>query len=108
MAMEEDAQETGAIKAAIRSAKKTQRPAKIGEKQAQLSSSKQKSRDKARKRQKVTAAGKGGSAFDKDLGQRSRASGNPAAGAASREGVRAKKGDKIGGMGKKGGKRKGK
>ena len=30
--MEEDADETGAIKAAIRTAKKTQRPAKIGEK----------------------------------------------------------------------------
>ena len=103
--MEEDALETGAIKAAIRSAKKTQRPAKIGEQQAQLPSSKQKSRDKARKRQKVTT-GKG-SAFDKDLGQRPR--GSAGGGAASREGVRAKKGDKIGGMGKKGGgKRKGK
>lgn len=107
--MEEDAQETGAIKAAIRSAKKTQRPAKIGEKQTQLVSSGQKSHDKARKKQKVTTGrGKGSSAFDKDLGQRPRASG-AAGGAASREGVRAKKGDKIGGMGKKGGgKRKGK
>ncbi|GJE86099.1 DEAD-domain-containing protein [Phanerochaete sordida] len=102
LAMEEDAEETGAIKAAIRSAKKTQRPAKIGEKQTQLTSSKNKSREK-RKRQKVTA-GKG-SAFDKDLGQRGSGS---AGGAAAREGVRAKKGDKIGGMGKKGGKRKGK
>lgn len=102
MAMEEDAQETGAIKAAIRSAKKTQRPAKIGEKQTHLPA-KQKSRDKGRKRQKV-AAGSKGSSFDKDLGQRSQR----ASAGASREGVRAKKGDKIGGMGKKGGKRKGK
>ena len=102
MAMEEDAQETGAIKAAIRSAKKSQRPAKIGEKQTHLPA-KQKSRDKGRKRQKVTAGSKG-SSFDKDLGQRSK----QASAGASREGVRAKKGDKIGGMGKKGGKRKGK
>ena len=107
LAREEDAQETGAIKAAVRSAKKTQRPAKIGEKQTQLESSKQRSRDKARKKQKVTA-GKSSSVFDKDLGQRPRASG-ATGGAANREGVRAKKGDKIGGMGKKGGgKRKGK
>ncbi|EKM61030.1 uncharacterized protein PHACADRAFT_24252 [Phanerochaete carnosa HHB-10118-sp] len=105
MAMEEDTQETAAIRAAIRSAKKTQRPAKIGEKQSQLSSAKQRSRDKARKKPKVTA-GKG-SAFDKDFGQRPRASG-AASGAASKKGVRAKKGDKIGGMGRQGGKRKGK
>ena len=96
--MEEDAQETGAIKAAIRSAKKTQRPVKIGEKQTQLPS-KAKSKDKARQKQKRKAMAKGGSAFDKDLGQRP---------AAKREGVRAKKSDKIGGMGKKGPKRKGK
>lgn len=96
MAMEEDAGESGAIKAAIRSAKKTQRPAKIGEKQASFPSSKQKSKDKARK-QKGTS--RSTSVFDKDLGQRS---------TSTREGVRAKKGDKIGGMGKKGGKRKGK
>lgn len=92
--MEEDADESGAIKAAIRSAKKTQRPAKIGEKQAALPSSKQKSKDKARK-----IMSRSTSVFDKDLGQRS---------TSAREGVRAKKGDKIGGMGKKGGKRKGK
>ncbi|KIP11968.1 hypothetical protein PHLGIDRAFT_27593 [Phlebiopsis gigantea 11061_1 CR5-6] len=99
LAMEEDANETGAIKAAIRSAKKTQRPAKIGEKQPSLPSSKQKSRGKARKAKSISRST---SVFDKDLGQRSNAS------AATREGVRAKKGDKIGGMGKKGGKRKGK
>lgn len=95
--MEEDADESGAIKAAIRSAKKTQRPAKIGEKQAVLPSNKQKSKDKARKQKKIMS--RSTSVFDKDLGQRS---------TSAREGVRAKKGDKIGGMGKKGGKRKGK
>ena len=51
--MEEDADETGAIKAAIRAAKKTQRPAKIGEKQPSLPSSKQKSKDKARKAKRL-------------------------------------------------------
>ena len=99
--MEEDADETGAIKAAIRAAKKTQRPAKIGEKQPSLPSSKQKSKDKARKAKSISRST---SVFDKDLGQRAGASSS----AAAREGVRAKKGDKIGGMGKKGGKRKGK
>ena len=93
MAMEEDAGETGAVKAAIRSAKKIQRPAKIGEKQVVLSSSKRKTKDKTRK-QKVMS--RSTSTFDKDLGQRS---------TSAREGVRAKKGDTIGGM-KKGGKRK--
>ena len=94
--MEEDAQESGAIKAAIRSAKKTQRPVKIGEKQPQVPS-KAKAKDKARKH-RVTAS-KNVSVFDKDLGQRP---------AARREGVRAKKSDKIGGVGKKGPKRKSK
>lgn len=96
---EEDSGETGAIRAAIRSAKKIQRPAKIGEKQTALPSSKQKAKNKAR-RQKVISS-RSTSAFDKDLGQRTST-------VSAREGVRAKKGDKIGGMGKKGGKRKGK
>ena len=100
MAMEEDQGENGAIKAAIRSAKKTQRPARIGEKQPSLPSSKQKSKDKARKSKAISRST---SVFDKDLGQRSTSTSS-----AAREGVRAKKGDKIGGMGKKGGKRKGK
>ncbi|EJF66683.1 DEAD-domain-containing protein [Dichomitus squalens LYAD-421 SS1] len=93
MAMEEDAAETGAIRAAVRSAKKATRPAKIGEPERRTTSSKK--RDKKGVRSKSKTKSKGG-AFDKDLGQR------PA-----REGVRAKKGDVIGGMGKKkGGKRK--
>ena len=95
MAMEEDAEETGAIRAAVRSAKKASRPAKIGEPERRATSSKSKKRDKKAARAKSVTKSKGG-AFDRDLGQR------PA-----REGVRAKKGDVIGGMGKKkGGKRK--
>lgn len=94
LAMEEDAAETGAIKAAIRSAKKSSRPAKIGEVQKKLPSAKDKA--KAKRKPKVVSSRAG--AFDRDLGQRQQ----------SREGVRSKKSDKIGGMGKKGGKRKGK
>ena len=92
--MEEDeAGETGAIKAAVRSAKKASRPAKIGESERRPASKKDKKR-KSGSAKSVTKS-KGG-AFDKDMGQRS-----------AREGVRAKKGDVIGGMGKKkGGKRK--
>ena len=92
--------ETGAIKAAIRSAKKSQRPVKIGEKQPRLPSKAKSKDNKARnKKQKAAGGAKGVSVFDKEIGQRP---------AARREGVRAKKGDKIGGMGKKGPKRKGK
>lgn len=91
MALEDDdANETGAIKAAVRSAKKASRPAKIGEPERKPASRKAEKKAKAKKIMKVTA--KGG--FDKDLSQKS-----------SREGVRAKKWDKIGGMGKKGGKK---
>ena len=79
--MEDDAAETGAIRAAVRSAKKASRPAKIGEPERRQTS-------KSAKAQKSGA-------FEKELGQRT-----------VREGVRAKKGDVIGGMGKKGGKRK--
>ncbi|KAI0724541.1 P-loop containing nucleoside triphosphate hydrolase protein [Cerioporus squamosus] len=91
MAMEDDATETGAIRAAVRSAKKASRPAKIGEPERRNTSTK---KDKKKKAARSRSA-KGG-AFDKEMGQR-----------AAREGVRAKKGDVIGGMGKKkGGKRK--
>ncbi|EIW64684.1 DEAD-domain-containing protein [Trametes versicolor FP-101664 SS1] len=96
MAMEddEDAPESGAIRAAVRSAKKASRPAKIGEPERRPASSKKRDKKKAARSKTVTKR-KGG-AFEKDGGQR------PA-----REGVRAKKGDVIGGMGKKkGGKRK--
>ncbi|RDX55875.1 DEAD-domain-containing protein [Lentinus brumalis] len=91
MAMEDDAAETGAIRAAVRSAKKASRPAKIGEPERRHTSAK---KDKKKKAARSRSA-KGG-AFDKEMGQRT-----------AREGVRAKKGDVIGGMGKKkGGKRK--
>lgn len=96
MAMEddEDAPESGAIRAAVRSAKKASRPAKIGEPERRPASSSKRDKKKAARSKTVTKR-KGG-AFEKDGGQR------PA-----REGVRAKKGDVIGGMGKKkGGKRK--
>ena len=93
MANEEDAGETGAIRAAVRSAKKAARPAKIGEPERRVGPVSKKARAKAKR--PVT---KVGGSFDKDMGQR-----------AVREGVRAKKGDSIG-KGKKSGtsKRKGK
>ena len=90
--MEEDeAGETGAIRAAVRSAKKSSRPAKIGDPERRPTSKKERKKKAGSK----SGAKKGGS-FDKEMGQRS-----------TQEGVRAKKGDVIGGMGKKkGGKRK--
>lgn len=93
--MEEDEPaESGAIRAAVRSAKKASRPAKIGEPERRPGASKKRDKKKAARSKSVTKRKSG--AFEKDLGQR------PA-----REGVRAKKGDIIGGMGKKkGGKRK--
>ncbi|KAK1230881.1 nucleolar DEAD-box protein required for synthesis of 60S ribosomal subunit [Marasmius sp. AFHP31] len=96
LAMEEDAEadDGGAMKAAIRSAKKASRPAKLGEPERKAPASKSKS--KKRNRSKVS---RGGGSFDKDFGDK----------ASSRhEGVRAKKGDAIGGMGKKGKHTKGK
>ncbi|THH02879.1 hypothetical protein EW026_g13 [Hermanssonia centrifuga] len=75
MAIEEDAVETGAIRA------------------AKAPSSGKKGRDKKNRRKTMSRVG---GAFEKDMGQR-----------AVQEGVRAKKGDVIGGMNKKkGGKRK--
>jgi ATP-dependent RNA helicase DDX27 len=62
------------------------KPVKIGEKQPSLLQKKK--RDRAGT--KVKAGTKKGSAFDKEMGHRT-----------AREGVRAKKGDVIGGMGKK-------
>ncbi|OBZ78997.1 ATP-dependent RNA helicase DRS1 [Grifola frondosa] len=90
MAMEEDdaAGENGAIRAAVRSAKKAARPAKIGEPERRSLPAKKKSKSK-----KVTA--RAGGAFDKDMGQRT-----------AREGLRAKKGDAISMGKKKGAKRK--
>jgi ATP-dependent RNA helicase DDX27 len=100
MAIEDDEEldDGGAVKAAIRSAKKAARPAKIGVPDKRPSKSKGKAKKSGPK--KVTA--RAGGAFDRDFGQKGESGGR-------REGVRAKKGDAIGGMGKsKGGKRKGK
>ncbi|KZT74641.1 DEAD-domain-containing protein [Daedalea quercina L-15889] len=100
IAMEEDdaGGESGAIRAAVRSAKKASKPAKIGEPERRPAAiSKKREKNKERKLRGKAAARIGG-AFDKDHGQRR-----------AKEGVRAKKGDVIGGMGKKkGGKRKAK
>lgn len=91
--MEDDAGETGAIRAAVRSAKKTYKPAKIGEVVKKPTRPSAVKKQQAKKRRPS-----GTTTFGKDLEQRP-----------VREGVRAKKGDVIGGMGKKkGGKRKGK
>ncbi|EMD42037.1 hypothetical protein CERSUDRAFT_129370 [Gelatoporia subvermispora B] len=96
MAMEEDegAADSTAIRTAVRSAKKASRPKKIGEPEARQPRNKKS--DKKSKKKVATRAARG---FDKDASQRT----------TSREGVRAKKGDVIGGMGKKkGGRRKAK
>ncbi|OCH96178.1 DEAD-domain-containing protein [Obba rivulosa] len=94
MAMDEDdgAADSTAIRLAVRSAKKASRPTKIGEPEARQSRNK-----KSVKKSKKKASARAASGFDKDASQRT----------TSREGVRAKKGDVIGGMGKKkGGRRK--
>ncbi|KAH8102649.1 DEAD-domain-containing protein [Cristinia sonorae] len=100
MAMEEDEEhgESRAIKAAVRSAKKAQRPAKIGLPEKRLESSKAKAKAKKAKR----VVGRQGDRFDKDMGQK----GSGSSQQGPKEGVRAKKGDVIGGMRKKGGKKK--
>lgn len=88
MTMEED-EEAGdekALKAAIRSAKKSARPSKIGVPEKRPSKG-FKSKGKPRRVTSHT------SAFERDIDQK----------AGRREGVRAKKGDAIGRMGKKGG-----
>lgn len=96
MAMEDDEEqgESHAIKAAVRSAKKAARPSKIGMPEKRPDNAK--ARAKAKKAKRVV--GRQGDRFDKDMSQK-----------APSEGVRAKKGDVVAGMGKKGGgKRKGK
>jgi ATP-dependent RNA helicase DDX27 len=93
MAMEEEDKvgNDAAVKAAIRSAKKSARPAKIGVAQAALP-------NRRKKKSGTKVAFRTGSAFERDL--------EPRIGRG--EGVRAKKGDAIAGIGRKGGKRKGK
>jgi ATP-dependent RNA helicase DDX27 len=96
MATEDDEElgDTGAVKAAIRFAKKAARPARIG------APEKRSSKTKGKKSSPIKVTARAGGAFDRDFEQK----GN----GGRREGVRAKKGDAVGGMGKKGGKRKGK
>lgn len=86
MAREEDEAvgDGKALNAAIRSAKKASRPSKIG--LPDTASRHAKSKGAARKKSRV--------GFEKDLGQR------------NTEGTRAKRGDSIGGMGKKASKRR--
>jgi ATP-dependent RNA helicase DDX27 len=93
MAMEEDDKSgnNGAVEAAIRSAKKFARPTKIGVRQTVP-------RNQPKKKSRTKGALRTGSAFERDL-ERNIGHG---------EGVRAKKGDAVAGMGKKGGKKKGK
>jgi ATP-dependent RNA helicase DDX27 len=91
MIMEEDAEmgDEKALNAAIRSAKKSARPSKIGVPEKRPFKTKPKSKPR-----RVTS--RVGGAFDRDIEQK----------AGRREGVRAKKNDAIGGMGKKKGVRK--
>ncbi|KAJ3774939.1 DEAD-domain-containing protein [Lentinula raphanica] len=88
LAREEDHEtgNEGAIKSAIRSAKKSMRPSKIGEPERHPVKA-SKTREKKKIRRKLVP-GRGGG-FERDLGQ------------SRHEGARAKKGDIIGGMGKK-------
>ncbi|KIM85227.1 hypothetical protein PILCRDRAFT_5570 [Piloderma croceum F 1598] len=92
---DEELGDSSAMKAAIRSAKKAARPVKIGVPE------KRTSKPKGEKSGSIKVKARAGGAFDRDIEQKAGNSGR-------REGVRAQKGDAIGGMGKKGGKRKGK
>ena len=65
---------------------------------------KAKNREREREKRTVKVAGAKG-VFDRDLGEKRRSAGG---GTGAREGARANKSDKIGGMGKKGPKGKGK
>lgn len=96
MAREDDADDEKAVAAAIRSAKKTARPTRIGEPEP---AKKSKSKDKKKKRpaaggKKITA--KSGGAFQKDMGQK----GSSQKGFAG-EGARAKKTDTVKGLSSK-------
>ena len=87
--MEEDAAETGAIKAAVRSAKKAGKPAKIGMPEARPERN-SKAKAKKDRGKKVKVTGKG-TMFGQDLGDKRKMV----------EGARAKKGDRIKGLGNK-------
>jgi len=95
LAMEEDTAENSknTTAAAIRSAKKAQRPSKIGEPERRATNPKKEKRRKEKERKKVRAGG-----FDKDIGSK---------GLKSREGFKAKRTDGISLGGKKKGSKKG-
>lgn len=111
---EDDVGETAATRAAVRSAKKASRPTKIGMPEAKrpvvpskLKKAKTKEKKRAREKAKARVTGSkagGKSTFDRDLGEKRRSAAG--SGATSREGARANRTDKIGGMGKKGSKGK--
>ena len=92
LAMEEDEAEGSrkGVEAAIRSVKKSSRPTKLG-----LPEPKVDKRKKNNKKESFKSGRKSGRGFENDLGQRAKG-----------EGVRAKKGDAVGGMKKKGGKKR--
>jgi ATP-dependent RNA helicase DDX27 len=93
LAMEEDKEsgDVGAISASIRSAKKAGRPARIGEPERRAPTKRDKKRDRKSKAKKAVRVSRAG--FDQELGHKK---------GTLNEGVRAKRGDAIGGMGKKG------
>ncbi|EJD03915.1 DEAD-domain-containing protein [Fomitiporia mediterranea MF3/22] len=100
LALEEGAAETTAVRAAVRNAKKAGRPTKIGmpePKQQNPAKSKGSGKDRRGKAGRVT--GRKG-VFDNEMGGKRKPSIN--------EGARANRTDRIGGMGKKGPKGKGK
>lgn len=92
MANEEDDDDHGAVNASIRSAKKAQRPVKIGMPENKLTKVK-----KSKPKPKRASGGKPSGGFDQDMGQRSKGF--------AQEGTRAKKGDTVGRVGKKKGKK---
>lgn len=93
---DDEAGDAGAVMASIRAAKKEGRPKKIGVVDVKSKDVKHRSKAGSAKKRRVTS--KVGGAFDRDFGQKGNA----------REGVRAKKGDKVSLHPKKGAKRKSK
>ena len=100
LAMEEDnAGESGAARAAVRSAKKAARPTKIGiPEPRQGKSAKSKSQEKKKRRPGPVTSKQG--VFDREMGEKRKAHVS--------EGVRSNKADRIVGAGKKGLKNRGK
>ena len=97
LALEEDddAADKGAMRAAVRSAKKAIRPAKIGMSENRATKQKTRGKEKKKRRSESLFTGQNGrSVFDRDMGQKR---------GAVREGARARSGDAIKGLsGKKG------